>query len=238
MGIVADLHIHTLVSHHAYSSLRENIEQAKAKGLVAIAITDHVYGAPDSGNTWHFGNMVIWPREMEGLLVLRGAEANIIDMCGSIDLAENDQRVLDIVIASLHPYCVKPTDRRAHTQAMAMAVQNPCVRILGHPASVYYEFDEEEIVRQCVYTGTLLEINEHAMKKTPQIAAINERLLKLCMRYRAQIVVSSDAHICYEVGCFSLSHTLLKHIAFPEELVINGSQERVMEMIQASEQED
>ena len=235
MRIEADLHIHTLVSHHAYSTLGENIAQAKAQGLSAIAITDHVYGAPDSGNKWHFGNMDIWPHEMEGIRVLRGAEANIIDMQGSIDLMERDQLVLDIVIAAMHPYCLQPIDRSTHTQAMVAAIHHPFVRILGHPASIYFEFDEEEIVCQCAHAGTLLEINEHAMKVDPRIAIINERLLKLCKKYQAKIVVSSDAHICYEIGRFPLSLKLLETTAFPETLVINNSIDCVLDLIKKGE---
>ena len=41
MKIIADTHTHTLMSTHAYSTIIENIAEAKKKGLKFIAITDH-----------------------------------------------------------------------------------------------------------------------------------------------------------------------------------------------------
>lgn len=45
--ILADLHTHTLFSKHAYSTVKENIEAARNKGLSYIAITDHYFGNGD-----------------------------------------------------------------------------------------------------------------------------------------------------------------------------------------------
>ena len=44
--ILADLHTHTLFSKHAYSTVEENIEAARNKGLSYIAITDQRRKAP------------------------------------------------------------------------------------------------------------------------------------------------------------------------------------------------
>ena len=41
MKIIADLHTHTLVSEHAYSTVNEMVQSAKEKGFLALAITDH-----------------------------------------------------------------------------------------------------------------------------------------------------------------------------------------------------
>ena len=45
--ILADLHTHTLFSKHAYSTVKENLEAARNKGLSYIAITDHYFGNGD-----------------------------------------------------------------------------------------------------------------------------------------------------------------------------------------------
>ena len=39
--IVADLHVHTVSSGHAYSTVMEIVKVAAQKGLKAVAITDH-----------------------------------------------------------------------------------------------------------------------------------------------------------------------------------------------------
>ena len=49
MKIIADTHTHTVASEHAYSTLMENVQVAKSKGIKFLAITDHtgqMIGAP------------------------------------------------------------------------------------------------------------------------------------------------------------------------------------------------
>ena len=41
--ILADMHTHTIASGHAYSTVKENIDAAKAAGLKYLAITDHYF---------------------------------------------------------------------------------------------------------------------------------------------------------------------------------------------------
>ena len=57
MKIIADLHTHTLVSAHAYSSLEEMVTGAGRANLSAIAITDHGPQMPDGSHPWHFTSM-------------------------------------------------------------------------------------------------------------------------------------------------------------------------------------
>jgi len=41
MKFIADTHCHTVASSHAYSTILENVAEAKKKDLKYIAITDH-----------------------------------------------------------------------------------------------------------------------------------------------------------------------------------------------------
>lgn len=41
MKFIADTHIHSIASNHAYSTIMENIEAARQKGLVYMAMTEH-----------------------------------------------------------------------------------------------------------------------------------------------------------------------------------------------------
>ncbi len=72
-----DLHMHTVASTHAYSTLSDYIAQAKQKGIKLFAITDHGPDMEDAPHHWHFINMRIWPRVVDGVGILRGIEANI-----------------------------------------------------------------------------------------------------------------------------------------------------------------
>ena len=62
--LVADLHIHTIASGHAYSTYAEIVKVAAKKGLQAIALTDHGQPCPRAYRD-HFGNLTILPKRKE-----------------------------------------------------------------------------------------------------------------------------------------------------------------------------
>ena len=72
-----DLHMHTVASTHAYSTLHDYIAEAQQKGIKLFAITDHGPDMADAPHYWHFMNMHVWPRTVNGVGILRGIEANI-----------------------------------------------------------------------------------------------------------------------------------------------------------------
>ena len=87
--IKTDLHTHTLASTHAYSTLEENCRGAFANGLEGINMSDHGPSMPDAPYEGHFSNMRILPEYIHGIKVWKGAEANIVDYEGRIDLTEH-----------------------------------------------------------------------------------------------------------------------------------------------------
>ncbi|MEG0137297.1 MAG: PHP domain-containing protein, partial [Cetobacterium sp.] len=84
-----DLHIHTNVNPHAFSTLEENIRAASRKGMKVIAITNHGPALPDSPHWWHLANIAILPEVIEGVRVLKGVEANILDENAKLDINQN-----------------------------------------------------------------------------------------------------------------------------------------------------
>ena len=75
MRLLADLHTHTLASGHAYSTLTENAQAARLKGLELIAITDHGPTVPQGAHPWYFWNLKAAPvgaRRRAGAQGLRG----------------------------------------------------------------------------------------------------------------------------------------------------------------------
>ena len=77
MQIIADLHTHTNVTDHAFSTLTEMVQAAHDMGLKAIAITNHGPTNPDGPHEWHFSNLNLVPRKMNGVTVIRGIEFDI-----------------------------------------------------------------------------------------------------------------------------------------------------------------
>ena len=54
MKIEIDTHSHTLVSGHAYNTIREMAQMAAEKGLKGLAITEHAPEMPGSTHLFYF----------------------------------------------------------------------------------------------------------------------------------------------------------------------------------------
>ena len=103
MKYVVDIHTHSVISQHAYSTIDENARAAKQKGLKLIAMTDHAPGMKNTAPRAFFTNYHILPNFLHDVEILHGAELNIMDYDGTVDLQEDILKTLDIAIASLHP---------------------------------------------------------------------------------------------------------------------------------------
>ena len=229
MKLIADTHTHTVASTHAYSTLQEMVHGAAEKGLFAIGITDHGYEMPGGPGTWYFTNLHTVPNRMEGVWVLRGAEVNVMDYEGRLDIPEKDLQRLDWVVASIHSCCmpqgVTPT-RELCTQLWLQIAQNPYVNVIGHSGSPAYAYNYERVIPEFGRQGKLVEINSHSFEARPDYIPNCRRIAQLCMEYRVPVVVNSDAHFSASIGDFSAALAMLEEMGFPEELIVNSSKER------------
>lgn len=100
-----DVHTHTVASGHAYSTIQEMATAAAHMGLKILGITEHGPSIPGTCQPIYFRNMHCVPREMYGVKLMMGAELNILNTQGEIDLDESDLRTLDLRIAGIHSLC-------------------------------------------------------------------------------------------------------------------------------------
>lgn len=224
MKPLVDLHCHTISSGHAFSTLKENIDEAKLKGLKVLGISDHAVSMPGTAHEFYFSNLGVINREINGVRILKGIEANIMDYEGNIDVSKDLCEKLDYVIASLHPPCIKPSSLEDNTRAVIKAIRNPYVKIIGHPDDSRYPLDYKKVVQAAKENNVLIELNNSSLK--PQSFRQNAKenyitILNICREQRVKIILSSDAHIYYEVGEFSYALSLLEEVNFPESLVAN-----------------
>ena len=82
MKIGIDTHSHTVVSGHAYNTMKEMASMAAEKGLEGLAITEHAPEMPGSCQLYYFQNLRVVPRTMYGIHLLLGTELNIMDKEG------------------------------------------------------------------------------------------------------------------------------------------------------------
>lgn len=227
MRILTDLHTHTLACTHAYSTLKENADMAKAAGLEAIAVTDHAPGMPDSPHIWHFENLKSLPREINGVRILKGAEINILDLKGTLDMDDNHLKQLEIVVASIHRPCYKDFGARDSTSAYLNALDNPYVDIIAHSGYADIPYTYDPVLLKAKELHKLIEINNSTFITRPNSISNCKRIALRCKELEVGIAVNSDAHNCYAVGNYDNAMSILKEVDFPEKLIMNTSYEKL-----------
>lgn len=229
-----DVHTHTVASGHAYSSLQEMAHEAAGRGLEILGITEHAPGIPGTCDPIYFRNLHVVPREMYGVRLLLGAELNILDTDGHIDLDEFHYRMLDIRIAGIHSLCWKGGGKDSNTAGMVAAMHNPWVQIISHPGDGTAELDFAEVVRAARDTGTLLEINNSSLNPVRnKVSAVgnNLELLRLCKQHDIPVVLGSDAHISFAIADYQYIDPLLAETRFPEELILNDKPDTFISLL-------
>ncbi|WP_099465045.1 phosphatase [Parabacteroides provencensis] len=224
MDILLDVHTHTIASGHAFSSLQEMAQAAAEKKLKVLGITEHSPGIPGTCDPIYFRNLHVVPRQMYGVELLLGAELNIIDYKGSVDLPESYFPMLDIKIAGIHSLCYTPGTIDENTSAMIGAIRNPAINIISHPGDGTALLNFEPIVLAAKESRTLLEINNSSLnpiRNKPSARKNNIEILKLCKKYDIPVILGSDAHISFDIACYDHINELLMETDFPESLILN-----------------
>lgn len=231
MKLQADLHTHTIASTHAYSTITENCEWAEKYGLKAIAMTDHAMKMPDSPHIWHFANLGIIPRKINGVTVLKGIEANIINTDGQLDVEDCLLRQLEWVVASMHGEVMQTDTVENITKAYIKLCQNPHIDVIGHCTSDLFYFDYDKGVKAFKEYEKLIEINESSIINKKGSRKNCYEILKLCKKYEVPVVVDSDSHFCQNIGQTPNALQIIEELDFPEKLVINTDWEKLREFI-------
>lgn len=233
MNPAVDLHVHTVSSGHAYSTVEECARWAAEKGLQAIAIADHGPAVPGSGNLYHFWNLKVLPRRMHGVWILRSVEANILDTEGGLDLPDRVLESLDVVHAGLHPYTgYRGESPEENTAALIAALRHPLVDIIVHPDNPAFPVDMEAVVEAAVREGKALEVNNSSFVHTRSGSEENCLLMARLLAAKGGLVaVGSDAHVAAFAGEFSHAVEVLQETDIAEESVINYSIERLEEFL-------
>lgn len=233
--ILLDVHTHTIMSGHAYSSMQEMVTAAQQKGLDILGITEHAPGIPGTCDPIYFRNLHVVPRQMGSLRLLLGAELNILDTKGTLDLDESYYERLDIRIAGIHLLCWEGGTIEENTDGMLAAIRNPWTQIISHPGDGTAELLFEPIVLAAKETKTLLEINNSSLnpnRKKDSALVNNLEILRLCKRYEVPIILGSDAHISYDIANYSFIWPLLQETEFPDELIVNYDVDRFLQFLE------
>ena len=254
--VYADLHTHTVSSGHGSTdTLSDLARAAAASSLTLLGISDHGPATPGAAGESYFRGLPLAPRTRFGIKVLYGAEVNIINEQGDVDLSETTLAGLDYAFISLHPPTMEyapgfhisrkapsfqsPREensfRQKNTAAFLAAMHHTNVRFLGHIDDGRFPMDFELLLKTAADLGIYPEINNGSL--VPDAYRANGhanclRILHICKRLDLPILLSSDSHGAAHVGDVSLTLPLLRECDFPAELVLNSYPEKLAELLQ------
>lgn len=219
-----DLHTHTIASGHAYNTVNEMIHAAADQGLKVYGITEHAPAMAGSCTVMYFQNLKVMPRERMGLTVLYGAELNILDLDGRVDLPQRTLAQMDLTVASMHTPCYRSGTKAENTRAYLNVMKNPYVNIIGHPDDGRFPVDYKALAEGAKEYGVLLEMNNSSL--SPHSFRDHSRehdleLLEYCRLYETPVVLDSDAHVDLDVANHELVWELVQEAGFPERLIVN-----------------
>jgi len=223
--IRGDLHMHTNATD-GHNTIREMADAALACGYQYIAITDHsknlamTNGLDDKRALEHVQRIQEVDRRMEGRIrVFTGIEVDIL-ADGALDLDDEVLAQMEIVIASVHTRFEQ--SREEMTTRVLRAIENPYVRILGHPTGRLllrrepFALDLGLVLRRAAELGVAVEHNA-----APERLDLNDRDLRLAKELGCKIVVNSDSHDARNLGKMDYGLRQLRRAWLSPEDVLN-----------------
>lgn len=175
---------------------------ARARGYAYWGVCDHstglgMVGGLDAGRIHQQAEEIAalnrsWEAADDPFRLLRGTEVEIL-ADGALGLPDEILAELDVVVASIHSGLRQ--ERATITARCLAAVRNPHVDILGHPTGRLIpsrppsDLDVEAVLRACVETGTVVEINAH-----PSRLDLNDVYARRALELGCKIAINSDAH--------------------------------------------
>lgn len=222
-AIAIDTHTHTVLSGHAWSTLRENIAFAVKRGLHGICLTEHGHAMPSSGPSFITAAQKMLPKLIDGVRLHLGVEANIVDFAGNLDVEDRMLDPCEWVIASIHDLTTRIGSVEENTAAMLGALANPKIDILGHIDDKKAPVHFDTVTRTAAQLGKLVEINNNSLLVRRGSRERMADVVKCCLRHGTRVAVASDAHFDAMIGDVGPALELLASLNFPDELVVNRS---------------
>jgi DNA polymerase (family 10) len=195
--IRGDLHMHTTWSDGKYSA-EEMVEAARKRGYKYIAITDHskslgvAGGLSDADLLKHTDECRALNAKYSDIRVLAGTEVDI-RQDGSLDYSDELLQKLDFVVASVHSGFNQ--DKATLTMRVVRAMQNPYVRVIGHPTGRLlgdrepYALDFDEVMKEAARTRTCLEVNSNFHRLD-----LNDTHCRKAREMGVHVIISTDSH--------------------------------------------
>jgi putative hydrolase len=222
LALDEDFHVHSTFSDGA-SSLAQNVQAARERALRTLCLVDHV--RRDTEWLPAFTAAVAPFKSQQGLRVLAGVEAKILDTSGRLDLPSGLDGIDLVLIADhqfpadggpVHPAQVQEAIGRGEMTA-AEAIERLCEAtanaldatdrrcMLAHLFSVLPKMGLDEamvpepllaqLASRVTLAGAMVEVNEKWACPSPRTVAAMGQA-------GVRVVAGSDSHHCRDVGVY------------------------------------
>lgn len=241
MILFGDYHTHTKYSrnNHGKGTILENASVALNKGLKQIAITEHGFGHLFYGvkrrDIPSMKEDILNAKEITGVDILLGVEANLISLDGQIDVNEEDFEFLDILLLGFHQMVKTPTMNdwnkliaanifgspfapsserlNRNTTAYLKALDKYPIDIITH-LNAGCPVDTLAVAKMAKEKGTYIELNGKRINFTDrEIITMAEEGVKF--------IVDSDAHSPDRVGECNRAMDLIFRLDLPLSQIVN-----------------
>ena len=195
--IRGDLHVHTKETG-GRDTLEDMVSAAQEKGYAYLAISNHsqhvtiAKGLDAKRLAKQIEKIDRRSAKTGKLVILKAIEVNILTD-GSLDLADDILKELDVVVGAVHSDF--RLSRQKQTERILRAMDNPLFNILAHPSGRLinrreaYEVDLERLIEAAGQRGCFMELNAH-----PDRLDLNDVFCKTAKDLGVKIAVSTDAH--------------------------------------------
>lgn len=223
-----DLHVHTVASGHAFSTIGELVHGAEERTVRVIGIADHgprMDGAPHEG----YFTMASDARRAATTkcTVLFGCELNILSEEGDVDLSSEVIRGLDFVLAGLHertPYAIQEHGSKLNnTKALVNCIERVRPTVVSHPITSSFPIDLEPVIRSAQENRVLLEINARVLRRANAEHVVSDylQLIGIAAKFNTQLIIGSDCHILSDLGNVKSLNPLQGALEETSDLIIN-----------------
>ena len=241
MVLLGDYHTHTKYSRHNHGkgTVLENASVALNKGLKQIAITDHGFNHKFFGvrrkDISYVKEDILNAKEVTGIEIYLGIEANLISCDGKIDVVQKDLEFLDILLMGHHkmvkmsslrdridlgyanmlgsPYRASDARINRNTTAFLKALDKYPIDIITH-LNYGCPTDTLAVARMAKEKGTLIELNGKRINFT-------DEELEIMAGEGVKFIVNSDAHTPKNVGeCNNALNTIFR-LGLPLSQIVN-----------------
>ncbi|PLW80642.1 phosphatase [Candidatus Woesearchaeota archaeon] len=229
-----DLHMHTTISGDAHSTYKEYIDKALENNMEIIGFSEHGYGMPASYLTdYCISNYRRMPKEINGLKIIYGVEANIMDLDGGLDLPDERLAKLDYVIASIHTPKNYDGTVENNTTAMINAIRSKKMNIISHPYAPYGLANFEEVYEEACKNDVLLELNISYLKKEFDYDHISliKKMIEIVKKHDKKLIVNTDSHNLWELGDDSELEKYKDELGLTNDMIINNYPDELLEFL-------